>query len=415
MYGDSFISGFVEGGEFNALVSMKILNKAKMTDIKAQAAVAFTVSGVDVKGDAGLGIARSNIETNTETTIQVSWSGGGHIKPMEQQWDIQSLMAAAARFPDLVADCPQRTYAILTKYDALRSFVEKKPAAYTPLQYENAQLYTNTLLDSFVSYKALYKRLGEQVFGVQGNTMEIIPWNDTDKEDVATCSTAVSRMGSKNADGLYPFTEVNTKFEASLKGLSDARTAIRRQMARIVNEVDAIDQDPKLATDEDHVEPFQSPVAFEARIPKVEVPERLRLKSAPISGRRIVAKTPTTAELKSEAAAEGDGEPLCTEPKALTEQERKAFENLSLEIPQIGSFFKATPAFGEAFGAVGDAGFFNNLDFLKTDWVVRSIRTEMADGALVYLAVGYENGLLVEKGAVCIQSLFSQDSNTDVL
>jgi len=27
--------GFLEGGEFNALVSMKVLNKEKMTDIKA--------------------------------------------------------------------------------------------------------------------------------------------------------------------------------------------------------------------------------------------------------------------------------------------------------------------------------------------------------------------------------------------
>lgn len=36
VYGDSFISGFLEGGEFNALVSMKVLNKAKKTDIEAE-------------------------------------------------------------------------------------------------------------------------------------------------------------------------------------------------------------------------------------------------------------------------------------------------------------------------------------------------------------------------------------------
>ena len=162
VYGDSFISGFLEGGEFNALVSMKIMNKAKMTDIKAEAKVAFTAGPIDVTAEANVGIARSNIETNTETTIQVSWCGGGHIKPMEQQWDIKSLMQAAARFADLVADCPQRTYAILTKYDTLRSFVARKPASYTPLQYENAQIYTNALMDSFMTYKALYKQLGDQ-------------------------------------------------------------------------------------------------------------------------------------------------------------------------------------------------------------------------------------------------------------
>ena len=166
VFGDSFISGFLEGGEFNALVSMKVLNKAKKTDIKAEAKVAFTAGPIDVTAEANVGIARSNIETNTETTIQVSWSGGGHIKPLEQAWSIKSLMQAAARFPDLVADCPQRIYAILTKYPTLRSFIQRMPAAYTPLQYENAQIYTNALLDSFMSYKALYKRLGEQIFNV---------------------------------------------------------------------------------------------------------------------------------------------------------------------------------------------------------------------------------------------------------
>ena len=176
VYGDSFISGFMEGGEFNAIVSMKILNKAKKRDIQAEAKVAFTAGpGIDVTAEANVGIARSNIETNTETTIQVSWAGGGHIKPMDQQWDIKSLMQAAARFPDLVADCPQRTYAILTKYETLRSFVARQPASFSPLQYENAQIYTNTLLDSFMSYKALYKRLGEQIFNVQGKTKEIKP------------------------------------------------------------------------------------------------------------------------------------------------------------------------------------------------------------------------------------------------
>jgi hypothetical protein len=370
IYGDSFISGFVEGGEFNALVSMKILNKAKKSDIQAEAKVALTVGPVDVSGEANLGIARSNIETNTETTIQVSWSGGGHIKPMEQQWDIQSLMAAAARFPDLVADCPQRTYAILTKYDSLRSFVAAKPAAYTALQYENAQIYTSTLLDSFVSYKSLYKRLGEQIFGVQGKLLEITPWSDEEQKKVSSFSTAVSRMGDKDKDtGLYPFSETDLNFEASIKGLSDARTAVRRQMARIVNEVDLMERDPKLATDEDHVEPYQNPVAFEARLPKIEVPEKLRVKGNPLSGKII-------------------------ETKQLNEEEEKALAR------EEEAFRKSYPV-----GDPSEGQSFNNLDFVKSDWEVRGIRTEMANGALVYLAVSYSNGLLVEKGKVSASCL----------
>ncbi|KAI1181656.1 hypothetical protein F5B17DRAFT_436517 [Nemania serpens] len=400
VYGDSFISGFIEGGEFNAIVSMKILNKAKKTDIQAEAKIALTAGAVQIEAEANVGIARSNIETNTETTIQVFWSGGGHIKPMEQQWDIQSLMAAAARFPDLVADCPQRTYAILTKYDSLRSFVARKPASYTPLQYENAQIYTNTLLDSFVSYKALYKRLGEQIFGVKGKTLEVIQWSETEKAKVETTSTAVTPMGVKDKDtGLYPYVERDSNFEASIKGLSEARTAIRRQMARIVNEVDAIEKNPKLATDEDHKEPYQSPIAFETRIPLVEVPERLRVKSNPLSGRRIAAKPLSEQEQKDqlekeEREADGIKDLYSTEEK-LEQEEKDAFDGLLGTNPLLGVDFRVSSAVGDS--SKGES--FNNLEFLKPDWHVRAIRTEMYNGALSYLAVSYSNGLLVERGA----------------
>ncbi|KAF2743081.1 hypothetical protein M011DRAFT_529339 [Sporormia fimetaria CBS 119925] len=406
IYGDSFISGFIEGGEFNALVSMKILNKAKKTDIQAEAKVALTAGPVNLTAEANVGIARSNIETNTETTIQVSWSGGGHIKPMEQQWDIQSLMAAAARFPDLVADCPQRTYAILTKYDALRSFQATKPAAFTPLQYENAQIYTNTLLDSFVSYKAMYKRLGEQIFGIQGKTLEIVPWPESDKDSVMTSTSpaAVMSAGTKDPNtGFYPYQESPLKFEASLKGLSDARTAVRRQMARIVNEVDLIEKDPKLATDEDHHEPYQSPVAFEARIPVVQVPERLRIKSTPLSGRRIAAKELSEEDqekmLRDEEELAADA-PLFKESEGLSQEEELAFNTALKDTPTLGQHFRASRAVGDSLA--GES--FNNIDFLKPDWNVTWIRTEMGKGALVYLAIRYSNGIVVEKGAFRDQS-----------
>lgn len=383
------------------LVSMEILNKTKKTDIQAEAKIALTAGAVQNEAEANVGIARSNIETNTETTIQVFWSGGGHIKPMEQQWDIQSPMAAAARFPDLVADCPQRTYAILTKYDALRSFVARKPASYSPLQHENAQMYTSTLFDSFVSYKSLYKRLGEQIFGVQNKTLEVVQWNSSEQTQVATTSTAVTPMGNKNKDtGLYPYVEMDKKFEASVKGLSDARTAIRRQMARIVNEVDAIERDPKLATDEDHPEPYQPPVAFEARIPTVEVPERLRVKNNPLSGRRIAAKQLTEDEQKKQLAEEEKQaagiKEVYTADDNLEADEKASFDSLHAINPCLGIDLQVSSAVGEA----SKGELFNNLDFLKPEWHIRSIRTEMSDGALAYLAISYSNGLLVERGVV---------------
>lgn len=404
VYGDSFISGFLEGGEFNALVSMKILNKAKKTDIKAEAKVAFTAGPMDITAEANVGIARSNIETNTETTIQVSWCGGGHIKPMEQQWDIKSLMAAAARFPDLVADCPQRTYAILTKYDSLRSFVARKPASYTPLQYENAQIYTNALMDSFMTYKSIYKRLGEQIFNVQGKILEIVPWTaenaSKEAEDSTEPSTELTKVSKKNeATGLYPYVEDESRFDATVKGLSDARKVIRRQMMRIVNEVDLMEKDPKLATDEDHQEPFQSPVTFETRLPVTQTPEKFQRKADPLTGKRIMAKTQTEEEQKNALAAEEEAaepKPLYVEGDDLGMDEKAAFDKLKEDNPGIGEHLRVTSAVGTT-----DKGIpYSNLDFLQPEWEVSAIKVEIARGAVSSIEVSYENGLILKKGKV---------------
>ena len=55
-------------------------------------------------------------------------------------------------FPDLVAECPQRTHAVLTGYDSLRNLgCQEARVLHPSLQYENAQIYTNTLLGAFVS------------------------------------------------------------------------------------------------------------------------------------------------------------------------------------------------------------------------------------------------------------------------
>lgn len=41
----------------------------------------MTAGAADVKGKVNADINKSNFSSQTETTIQVGWSGGGHIKP----------------------------------------------------------------------------------------------------------------------------------------------------------------------------------------------------------------------------------------------------------------------------------------------------------------------------------------------
>lgn len=420
VYGDSFISGFVEGGEFNAVVSMKVHNKAKLLDIKAEAKVALTAGPVDITAEANVGIARTNLEMNTETTIQVSWCGGGVIKPMDQPWNIQSIMEAAARFPELVSHCPQRTYAILTKYDTLRSFVAMRPASFSPLQYENAQMYTNVLMDAFMTYKSIYKRLGDQSFSIQNKTLEFEPVDAAQAEaektaaiEAAAKTTPLMAELKRKIDTKHPraaeaqqyLASLQTaadisRFEASMRGISDARKFIRRQMVYIVNEVDLIEKDPKIATDQDHEEPFQSPLMFEDRLPATRIPDRLKSKSDPLGGRRIMAKTQTEAELEAEQnsqeTADADSPPLYTMEQDLSNEETASMDVVKEKYPGIGKSLRVSGAVPKADGGV----FFNNLDFLFPEWQVEHITIGIAMGRVVSVEIKYDNGLILQKGMV---------------
>ena len=63
-------------------------------------------------------------------------------------------MKAASGFPTRVAVCPQRTWAILTKYDNNRSFIEWADRYHIKVpQFERATQISSDLLDDFMEYK----------------------------------------------------------------------------------------------------------------------------------------------------------------------------------------------------------------------------------------------------------------------
>lgn len=69
-------------------------------------------------------------------------------------------MKVAASFPDKVAACPQRTWAILTKYDNNRDFVAWAEENKISIpQYQRADAYTFDLLDRFMEDKILISRV----------------------------------------------------------------------------------------------------------------------------------------------------------------------------------------------------------------------------------------------------------------
>lgn len=81
VYGDSFIAGFLEGGELSAVVSITVHDKSKISRVKAAAEMQLSMSsskplGGDVSGDRD----KEDVWENTEISVTINWSGGGNIK-----------------------------------------------------------------------------------------------------------------------------------------------------------------------------------------------------------------------------------------------------------------------------------------------------------------------------------------------
>ena len=87
-YGDSYISGFITGGEFTGIISIKVIDRSNVRSVvnKIRSALAATPSKDElVYGpvDAALGSTLSSTLSSTETTISVAWMGGGEVKDRE--------------------------------------------------------------------------------------------------------------------------------------------------------------------------------------------------------------------------------------------------------------------------------------------------------------------------------------------
>jgi hypothetical protein len=194
VYGDSFISGFTEGGEFNAVISVKLNDKSKHKAVKQAVDVQLAVGPPTLEIGASESMEKEHMEAlkSTEISISVNWVGGGEIKKPKVPWTIKSVVAVANAFPSMVARSSARTQAILTRYSSLRSFQawkwsrlleerriwesdkrnmtggefnkDGKKRYEEPvivLNYVPCSLYTADLFDALMNYKKLWKRIGE--------------------------------------------------------------------------------------------------------------------------------------------------------------------------------------------------------------------------------------------------------------
>ncbi|KAL2850461.1 hypothetical protein BJX68DRAFT_266671 [Aspergillus pseudodeflectus] len=216
-YGDSFISGFVEGGELHGIVSARALDRSKKSSVESALKSAIN-SAADSKdftlSTSGLTSGVDSALSASETTISVNWMGGGQIKSDQDEWTLQELFRAAAAFPARVSKTPKRTHAILTKYDNNLSFLSwAQPRQIKIPQYDNAYAYARELLDMYMSYK------GHMAL-VQDTLASPDKFRKNDAVDA---------------------------IDVSISSLATTRKIIRAEMSTIVEDIDKLDKNPSRA------------------------------------------------------------------------------------------------------------------------------------------------------------------------
>ncbi|KAF2805525.1 uncharacterized protein BDZ99DRAFT_450125 [Mytilinidion resinicola] len=276
VYGDCFISGFQEGGEFTAVISVKAKDRQAADTIKAQAAIEFTKDKLEVGVNGQFNRDTTEFLKENETTVSVTWTGGGqNIKGPAEDWTFETMKAAALKFPQLVSQTPMRTHAILTKYTALRSFQATNLQASIPY-FEKAGVYTNILQEAYLDYKTIAKNLQILAYDFSAGAQTLV--------EAPAAKKAIEEKQSKetdsiNSDDMVPVSRQDTvqgataplritePYPATLQGLESARQVVRFMLNRIVGEVDAVTRNPDLATDEKRRLPYMSPFLFKEYLP----------------------------------------------------------------------------------------------------------------------------------------------------
>ncbi|KAF5684787.1 hypothetical protein FDENT_6590 [Fusarium denticulatum] len=146
-FGDSYISGFISGGLFMSSISFLGSDpecKDKMIEAVKKR---LTDSTVD-------------LDSICKEVAITFISGGVTIEEVTRAAKIESILEMADKFPAVAANKPQRTWAILTKYKANRSFNEwSSYQILKPLDYDGVASYTSKLFDNYIQYNHLSKKV----------------------------------------------------------------------------------------------------------------------------------------------------------------------------------------------------------------------------------------------------------------
>jgi hypothetical protein len=254
--------------------------------------------------------------SQTETTVTVNWSGGGQIKPDNEDWTLDTLVKAASSFSTRVSTCPQRTWAILTRYDNNRSFVEwaEKNDIVVP-DFHRIQQTTSDLLDNFMEYK-----------------------NNLSRLNAVMSDPAKYKLSSyKNPVGL------------SVEALIHERKLLKDEMSKIGYIIDSLNKDPTAPV----MIEIQNPILWATRLPvpingpaadstnKVFSPAEkvAAIASFPFVNDPIAA--PNTNPLSNGSAA--PSAPSISVQPGLDTAVKDAMKNVAKNTTEVASDLKASP------------------------------------------------------------------------
>ncbi|KAF5567606.1 hypothetical protein FPHYL_3229 [Fusarium phyllophilum] len=233
IYGNTFISGFIEGGDLHGIISIKTIDASKKSEVKN--ALRSQFNGTQSEWSPSSSGVLGEALRQSEVTVTVNWSGGGIIKPSNEEWTIDSLIRVSSAFADNVAQCPQRTWAILTRYDTVPNFVVWSRGLDTPVvvrRYEGVQRYTSELLDMYIEYKGNLLILNDAI-------------RHQDRYDEAKADDRVA---------------------LALGALIEARKSLRAEMSKIAAKIEILDKNPGAINDVQK-DDITEPELWRARLP----------------------------------------------------------------------------------------------------------------------------------------------------
>ncbi|KAF7317726.1 hypothetical protein MKEN_00860400 [Mycena kentingensis (nom. inval.)] len=268
VYGDSFITGFLEGGELVALISVKLRRPSEEN---------IAVGKCRLEGQVGLVFrvataATAAGEVDGETTTIV-WRKCGLGMDAPNQWTPQSVREEVMSFPKNAFANPVRLGPVLSKYTTLKSFLTSKIKV---PEYEKSGAYIRaaSLLEDYLEYKGVWGSIHIAALQVEAGHFSLTPQpqspellqlsSEAKAESEAVFSDYEDVRSSKSSSSVIATNE-GRPYAATVLGLTKARRDCEREMLKII---DSLAANPE-ANAEDPSRQHLNPTVFRMLVPRI--------------------------------------------------------------------------------------------------------------------------------------------------